>query len=1160
MNSNVKIFFRLGKWCCYFCGYMNKTRLYPRDLVAEYEARVKAVAEVMPLKSRYKKLNVILCEVLRLLTADVPYVLAGAYAQMEYVIGNVEGGYSGALRRLRMKCRYCDKLEAELGEDTDSDMWAMRALLEIMATGAAKGYEGRGPHGGKRFGARKSGNAYKTMKVCVTDGGELSSVVVEEVDGEAAMTLDLSEFGYMKGWLKSGTMLGLVYYGEKLNFVVYEPDYLVDSTTVASCFAPTTNDYRMSFINKWGPDTVTAPILMGNMASLFLDEGLVAMRHGVELTENYKRSAKLFFRSNALSLATTEGIDAKWHEEAREQQKNVNEALKTMAAEGIIDVQKALTEVSLLGASIGFQGRADLMQTDWKLILEQKSGKKDYWSNGAKLEHYVQLLIYMMMMDICYGKGDDVKDAYFFLYSKYKVREGLLRGGSKWSETTGRDIMDMRNKIVSAQMRFMNRKALEEELMSWTVNEFRTKKVNDNLWDGYICPKIGGFLNSIKEAKSVERAYVMEMLSFLQREDIIGRLGGAMHGREGFSSIWTMAAGQREEAGECVMKLEFRKLDRDEEDELYDTDEGSIVVLHAPKEEEEATTMPNFRKGDSVMIYDYGEGGEPDVRAALVIKSTLLDVMDGEDGTTYRVKMKRPMPRNYFETAGRMWVMEHDMSASTNARLSRQVMSFLWTTEERKQLVLAERKPKVDTGVDRLIDHGVMNEMVEREMAAKDLFLLVGPPGTGKTSFGLMSILREELAHEGHTVLLLSYTNRAVDEICSKLEKDGLEYLRIGPMYSCDEKYWGRLLSMVEFRNVNEVRETLREVRIIVGTTSSIGSSTGLFNVKRFDLAIVDEASQILEPSILGIMSAVTKTGNSGSVPSVGRFVLIGDERQLPAVVQQRREQSTVKDEELRAIGLVDTRESFFGRMIRRYGNDASLVYRLTRHGRMHPEVAAFCNKHFYGGMLKAIPLEHQKRALDLKPDTYRDNLRRELASRRTMFIDSHSNKEEAGKNAADEQGKVNMKEAKIVARVAKEVMIVWRNAGKKLEADSTIGIVVPYRNQITAIRGQLLLLTFGDAELTAMAREMTIDTVERLQGSEREIVIYGFTVSSFGQLEFLKESQYVETDGTVVDRKLNVALSRAREQLIVVGDKRTIRSVKLYADLASELGEVELG
>lgn len=86
----------------------------------------------------------------------------------------------------------------------------------------------------------------------------------------------------------------------------------------------------------------------------------------------------------------------------------------------------------------------------------------------------------------------------------------------------------------------------------------------------------------------------------------------------------------------------------------------------------------------------------------------------------------------------------------------------------------------------------------------------------------------------------------------------------------------------------------------------------------------------------------------------------------------------------------------------------------------------------------------------------------------------------------------------------------------------------------------------------------MTIDTVERLQGSEREIVIYGFTVSSFGQLEFLKESQYVEADGTIVDRKLNVALSRAREQLIVIGDKRTIGSVKLYADLVSELGEVE--
>lgn len=109
--------------------------------------------------------------------------------------------------------------------------------------------------------------------------------------------------------------------------------------------------------------------------------------------------------------------------------------------------------------------------------------------------------------------------------------------------------MQMRNEIVRAQMRFMSRKALEEELKSWTVDEFRKKSVSDNLWVRYIAPQIGNFLNPIKNAKSVERTYVMEMLSFLQREDIISRLGGAMHGREGFASIWTMAAEQREEAG-----------------------------------------------------------------------------------------------------------------------------------------------------------------------------------------------------------------------------------------------------------------------------------------------------------------------------------------------------------------------------------------------------------------------------------------------------------------------------------------------------------------------------------------------------------------------------------------------------------------------------------
>jgi Holliday junction resolvasome RuvABC ATP-dependent DNA helicase subunit len=83
---------------------------------------------------------------------------------------------------------------------------------------------------------------------------------------------------------------------------------------------------------------------------------------------------------------------------------------------------------------------------------------------------------------------------------------------------------------------------------------------------------------------------------------------------------------------------------------------------------------------------------------------------------------------------------------------------------------------------------------VERAKQARELFLVIGPPGTGKTSFGLLNILREELLEADTSILLLSYTNRAVDEICSKLKEQSIDFIRIGSEISCDKAYHANLL------------------------------------------------------------------------------------------------------------------------------------------------------------------------------------------------------------------------------------------------------------------------------------------------------------------------------------------------------------------------------
>ena len=88
----------------------------------------------------------------------------------------------------------------------------------------------------------------------------------------------------------------------------------------------------------------------------------------------------------------------------------------------------------------------------------------------------------------------------------------------------------------------------------------------------------------------------------------------------------------------------------------------------------------------------------------------------------------------------------------------------------------------------------------------------------------------------------------------------------------------------------------------------------------------------------------------------------------------------------------------------------------------------------------------------------------------------------------------------------------------------------------------------------------MTIDTVERFQGSEKNVIIYGFTVSRPSQLSFLCDSQFIDQQGLLIDRKLNVALTRARERTLLVGNPEILESVPLFAKLIAEVPRGDIG
>jgi len=353
-------------------------------------------------------------------------------------------------------------------------------------------------------------------------------------------------------------------------------------------------------------------------------------------------------------------------------------------------------------------------------------------------------------------------------------------------------------------------------------------------------------------------------------------------------------------------------------------------------------------------------------------------------------------------------------------------------------------------------------------------------------------------------ILLLAYTNRAVDEICSSLSAivPSIDYIRVGSELSCDERYRPHLVENVLafYDKRKDVRQRLSTCRVYVGTVASLSSKTELFKLKRFDVAIVDEATQILEPQLLWLLSAKSSDGRD----AVGKFILIGDYKQLPAVVLQSKEESEVFDKGLRGIGLVNLKDSLFERLYRSHlsEDDSPVLDMLCRQGRMHPGVASFPNQAFYGGRLEPIGLPHQM----------------EEISAPVLFLPSQRDLENLS-------GKTNRYEARMVADWAERI---WMESPDSFDPHHTLGIITPYRSQIALIRKEL------QAKGIPALNEISVDTVERYQGSERDVILYSFCVNHRYQLKFLPN--LTEENGVLIDRKLNVALTRARKRLIVMG------------------------
>lgn len=945
----------------------------------------------------------------------------------------------------------------------------------------------------------------------------------------------LSDRSYLSDILLKGEQLnlilpriedGIIYPA----IIIFNPDFLIDVTSLAGCFSEqeTATPYAY-MLKKLAPAVSGEAIMLGNFAGQLLDEEV----HHIHRT--YEQSLAEFCARNAINLAVTP-LSPHFRTKAELQRQHIRQALSEALTEASAvsfqrDGSHTILEPSFFCETLGLQARMDFIQKDMTLMVEQKSGqassKSSLESPRVRPDHYVQALLYRAIFR--YNYGVPYKDFHsYMLYSRYP--NSLL------------DIASAPELLFKA-LRLRNQVAWLELLLTrggFRILDSLTPEhiypgESGSIWERYTRPRLQQILDQIHHATSLEKDYYYRFLTFLENEQMLSKVGNRTKEESGFASVWNSTLDERLSAGNIYCDLSLRPISQ--------TEGRVIETVSFGFSQEQTKDMSNFRKGDIVFFYAYDPAieGEPNATRHYVFRGSIIDIR--EDGV--EVSLRNSQTRaEVFE--GKVWAMEHDFMESSYRALYQGLQLFLSARKERKDLLLLQRQPAVDTTLQLKGDYATetgneFNELVLRVKQASDLFLIIGPPGTGKTSFGMVSVLKEQLLDEGTSVLLLSFTNRAVDEMCSKLVAEGIDFMRIGSELGCHESYRSHLLSQrsVACRNGEEIRQLIEHCRVFCGTTTALNSQAGLLTIKAFDLAIIDEASQILEPQIVGLLSQkLARTGEH----SIRKFVLIGDEKQLPAVVQQQPAESLVQEPDLQSIHLTDCRLSLFERLIRAYrqeGVNNAYSYMLTRQGRMHRDIAIFPNQAFYEGKLVPVPLPYQE---EFTPSTSQSShgINALLTTRRVAFITYPKTRK--GEWQYGDSDKVNLAEAKMIAATVYRIYLSHQG---HFDKDRTVGVIVPYRNQISTIRNEI------DSYHIAELHDIMIDTVERYQGSQCENIIYGFTIQKYYQMGFLASNQYVDhVSGQVIDRKLNVAMTRAMKHLVMIGQAALLSENAVFSHL----------
>jgi DNA replication ATP-dependent helicase Dna2 len=887
------------------------------------------------------------------------------------------------------------------------------------------------------------------------------------------------------------------------SFVVF-PDYLIDVTTIASVHNESFVSPWLYLLNRFKARTTNPSIMIGNIANYFL-ERLIK-----DLELNFESLRQELFNLDPLVWATYDDDTVR---NTLDKLKFHFNNIKTVIANefqknGIIQ-GKIYIEPSFYCKDFGIQGRLDMFHVNDNRtkaeIIELKSGKI-FKPNayGINHSHYSQTILYDLIIKSVY-KGK-LRSVNYLLYSQ--AEKDHLRLAPSSAKTIS-ELIKVRNEIVMIEYAI----ALKPGLLSKVFKYLKGSNFPDV--KGFISQDLAEFEGIYGSLSILEKKYFDHYIGFVAREHLLAKTGEhGMSKSNGLSALWLESIEEKIDRFSILNQLEI----------LNNNSQETLPTITLQKSEFTAS-LANFRIGDIAILYPHSSN----VRNILhheIFKCNILAIED----THITVRMRHAQINQHIFKKTKFWNLEEDVLDSAFRHMYRSLYEFTIAPKPKRDLLTGLKRPSFN---NQQVDINLDNELtihqkaiVRKIVKTEDYLLLWGPPGTGKTSKIIKHTAKALFESNPEIIVYLAYTNKAVDEICGALNEAGLgnNFIRIGSRFSVNESFHSNLLDqkIAECKSRNEIINTIKDCKIYVSTLASLLGRSEIFELINIDMAVIDEASQILEPGLVGLLT------------NFKRFVLIGDHKQLPAVVTQKPSASTFDNEILIENGFHDCRMSFFERLYLQCKQQGwnHVMESLDQQGRMHIDIMRFINSQFYEGILKTLPnLERL-----IAPNYLHSLSKKRLAENRMVYVPSDL---EVKANY-----KVNTEEAKKVISLIHELIEIYQENSKSIHKES-IGVITPYRAQIALIKSML------GADLQQF---ITIDTVERFQGGARDIIIFSACTNRQSQLESLVS---LSQDG--VDRKLNVAITRAKEQFILLGNKEILSKNDVYSTLINTCYHYEI-